>query len=377
MLTHLAWLACWTSAVLLVHVFVGYPVLVWLLARLRPRPVARRAILPRVSIVVAVHDGARYLRAKLTNLQALDYPAELIDIVVACDGCHDTTVSMARRSTDPRLIVLDFPNRRGKAACLNDAVALTQGEVLLFTDIRQKLSPTALTELVANLADPTVGAVGGELHMENVRTGFAQGVDFYWRYEKGIRHAESQSGSTIGVSGALYAIRRALWQPLPMGTVLDDVLVPMRVAAQGKRVVFEPRAMAWDQPSQVPEDERRRKIRTLAGNFQLMQLAPWLLVPWRNPLWLRFVSHKVLRLLAPWLILALTVSSGLLVTRHPMYAVAFACLVAGALLVGVARLRPQLGRWLPLRIAVAFFYLNLFAAQALVAFARNRRLHLW
>lgn len=377
MISHLAWIACWTSALLLVHVFVGYPVLVWLQARLWPRPVARRTILPRVSIVVAVHDGARYLRAKLTNLQALDYPAELIDIVFACDGCHDNTVSMARRSTDPRLTVLDFPNRRGKAACLNDAVALTQGEVLLFTDIRQKLSPTALTELVANLADPTVGAVGGELHMENIRTGFAQGVDFYWRYEKGIRHAESRSGSTIGVSGALYAIRRALWRPLPAGTVLDDVLVPMRVAAQGKRVVFEPRAMAWDQPSQVPEDERRRKIRTLAGNYQLMQLEPWLLVPWRNPLWLRFVSHKLLRLLAPWLIVALTVSTGLLVTRHPMYAVAFACLIAGAILVGVARLRPRLGRLLPLRIAVAFFYLNLFAAQALLAFARNRRLHLW
>ncbi|MET0936311.1 MAG: glycosyltransferase family 2 protein [Luteibacter sp.] len=377
MITHIAWLACWTSALLLVHVFAGYPTLVWLQARLRPRPVARRTILPRVSIVVAVHDGSRYIRAKLANLQALDYPEELVDIVIACDGCHDTTVAMARRSTDPRLTVLDFPNRRGKAACLNDAVALTRGEVLLFTDVRQKLSPTALTELVANLADPTVGAVSGELHMENVRTGFAQGVDFYWRYEKGIRHAESRSGSTVGVSGALYAIRRALWQPLPMGTVLDDVLVPMRVAAQGKRVVFEPRAMAWDQPSQVPEDERRRKIRTLAGNYQLIQLAPWLLVPWRNPLWLRFVSHKVLRLVAPWLIVALTISSGILFTRHPMYAVAFIGLVTGASLVGLARLRPRLGRLLPLRIAVAFFYLNLFAAQALLAFARNRRLHLW
>jgi cellulose synthase/poly-beta-1,6-N-acetylglucosamine synthase-like glycosyltransferase len=249
--------------------------------------------------------------------------------------------------------------------------------VLLFTDVRQKLSPVALKELVANLGDPTVGAVGGELHMENVRSGFAQGVDFYWRYEKGIRHAESLSGSTIGVSGALYAIRRSLFQPLPAGTVLDDVLVPMRVAAQGKRVVFEPKAMAWDQPSQLPEEERRRKIRTLAGNYQLIQLAPWLLAPWRNPLWFRFVSHKLLRLFAPWLILALTISTGLLFTRHPMYALAFGALIGGLLLVGLARLQPPLGRLLPLRIAVAFFYLNLFAAQALVAFARNRRLHLW
>lgn len=376
-MTTIAWFVCWTSAVLLVHVFAGYPLLMWLLARARPKPVAKRAILPTVSVVIAVHDGERYIRAKLAGLRQLDYPAELIDIVVACDGCQDTTVAMLRRSTDPRLTVLDFPTRRGKAACLNDAVAAARGEVLLFTDIRQKLSPVSLKELVANLGDPTVGAVGGELHMENVRSGFAQGVDFYWRYEKGIRHAESLSGSMIGVSGALYAMRRSLFRTLPEGTVLDDVLMPMRVAAQGKRVVFEPKAMAWDQPSQVPEDERRRKIRTLAGNYQLVQLAPWLLAPWSNPLWFRFVSHKLLRLLAPWLIVALTISSGLLVARHPMYAIAFGCLVGGLLLVGLARLQPPLGRLLPLRIAVAFFYLNLFAAQALLAFARNRRLHLW
>jgi cellulose synthase/poly-beta-1,6-N-acetylglucosamine synthase-like glycosyltransferase len=376
-MTHIAWFVCWTSAALLAHVFVGYPVLVWLLARLRPRPVARAEFLPTVSIVLAVHDGERHIRAKLANLRQLDYPTALVDIVLVCDGCHDATVAMARRSTDPRLTVLDHPNRRGKAACLNDAVALTRGEVLLFTDVRQRLSPMALKELVANLGDPAVGAVTGELHMENVRSGFAQGVDFYWRYEKGIRHAESLSGSTIGVTGAIYAMRRSLFKPLPPGTVLDDVLVPMRVAAQGKRVVFEPKAMAWDEPSQVPADERRRKIRTLAGNYQLIQLAPWLLLPWCNPLWFRFVSHKLLRLLAPWLMVALTLSSGLLVTRHPMYAIAFGGLVAGLLLVGLARLQPPLGRLLPLRIAVAFFYLNLFAAQALLAFARNRRLHIW
>jgi cellulose synthase/poly-beta-1,6-N-acetylglucosamine synthase-like glycosyltransferase len=376
-MTHIAWFICWTSAALLVHVFAGYPLLMWLQARMRPRPVAKRDTLPTVSIVLAVHDGERHIRAKLANLRQLDYPAALIDIVLVCDGCRDATVALARRSTDPRLTVLDHPNRRGKAACLNDAVALTRGEVILFTDVRQRLSPVALKELVANLGDPDVGAGTGELHLEIERTGFAQGVDFYWRYEKGIRHAESLSGSTIGVTGAIYAMRRALFAPLPPGTVLDDVLVPMRVAAQGKRVVFEPKAMAWDQPSQMPADERRRKIRTLAGNYQLIQVAPWLLLPWCNPLWFRFVSHKLLRLLAPWLIVALTASSGLLVTRHPMYAIAFGGLVGGLLLVAVARLQPPLGRLLPLRIAVAFFYLNLFAAQALVAFARNRRLPLW
>ncbi|TCV97620.1 cellulose synthase/poly-beta-1,6-N-acetylglucosamine synthase-like glycosyltransferase [Luteibacter rhizovicinus] len=376
-MTFLAHMACWGCVALLVHVFVGYPAMMWALAKVSPRPVRRAPITPSVTVVIAVHDGGRQIRAKLSNLRALDYPAELIDIVISCDGCRDATAALARTCGDLRVRVLDNPARRGKAACLNDAVAIAHGDVLLFTDLRQKLSPGALRELVANLADPTVGAVSGELHMENVLTGFAQGVDAYWRYEKIIRQAESQSGSTVGVSGALYAMRRELYSPLPAGTVLDDVLVPMRVAAAGQRVIFEPRALAWDKPSQHPDAERKRKIRTLAGNYQLVQLAPWLIWPASNPLWFRFVSHKLLRLLAPWMLVVLTLSSAALATRHAVYALMFFGIVCAAGLVLAGRLRPRLARWLPVRLAVAFYYLNLFAAQALLAFARNRGLHLW
>ena len=373
----LAYIACWSCVWLLLHVFVGYPAWMWLLARVQPLPVQKQTITPTVTVVIAVHDGASHIRAKLKNLCALDYPRENIDIIVACDGCHDDTGALSRHSGDPRVRVLDFNERRGKAACLNDAIAIARGQVLLLTDVRQKLSPTALRELVANLADPTVGAVSGELHLEDVTTVFAQGVDAYWRYEKLIRLSESRSGSTVGVSGALYAMRRELFEPLPPGTVLDDVLIPMRIAATGRRVVFEPRALAWDQPSQQPAEERKRKIRTLAGNYQLIQLAPWLLSPARNPLWFRFVSHKVLRLLAPWLLLLLALTTAVLATRHAMYAWLLLLLLAGMALVVVERLLPVAGRWLPVRLAVAFYYLNLFAAQALIAFTRNRGLHLW
>lgn len=373
----LAYIACWSCVWLLLHVFVGYPAWMWLLARVQPLPVQKRTITPTVTVVIAVHDGGMHIRAKLKNLCALDYPGENIDIIVACDGCHDDTSVLSRHCGDSRVRVLDFTERRGKAACLNDAIAIARGEVLLLTDVRQKLSPTALRELVANLADPTVGAVSGELHLEDVSTGFAQGVDAYWRYEKLIRLSESRSGSTVGVSGALYAMRRELFEPLPPGTVLDDVLIPMRVAATGRRVVFEPRALAWDQPSRQPAEERKRKIRTLAGNYQLIQLAPWLLWPARNPLWFRFVSHKVLRLLAPWLLLLLALTTAALATRHAMYAWLLLLLLAGMALVVVERLLPVAGRWLPVRLAVAFYYLNLFAAQALIAFTRNRGLHLW
>ena len=367
----------WISVVLLVHVFAGYPAWMWLLARVRPQPVRKQAITPTVTVVIAVHAGAAHIAAKLANLGALDYPHDRIDIIIACDGCEDATATLARDFGDSRVRVLEFPARRGKAACLNDAIAEAGGELLLLTDVRQRLAVDALRELTANLADATVGAVSGELLLEDAHTGFARGVDAYWRYEKLIRHAESRCGSVVGVTGALYAMRRALFQPLPAGTVLDDVLVPMRVAAAGQRVVFEPAALAWDRPSQRPAEEQRRKIRTLAGNFQLVQLAPWLLSPVRNPLWFRFVSHKLLRLLAPWLVLTLTLSAAALATRHLVCALALTGVLAGALLLLVARLLPALGRWPPVRLLLAFCYLNLFAAQGLLAFTRNRRLHLW
>jgi len=373
-------LACLVAVVcvlLLVHIFVGYPL--WMIVRARgaPQPVQRQMITPSVTVVMAVHDGAAHIQAKLANLAALDYPSDKIDIVVACDGCRDETATLCRQAGDPRVRVLEFTERRGKAACLNDAVALASGEMLLMMDVRQALEPSALRELMASLGDPAVGAVGGELQLLDPQTGFARGIDAYWRYETAIRRAESRSGSVVGVSGALYAMRRALFQPMPPGTVLDDVWVPMHVAAAGYRVVFEPRALASDRLSQQPHEERRRKIRTLAGNYQLVQLAPWLLLPWRNPLWFRFVSHKLLRLMAPWLIVLLALSVAWLAIDHVFFAVCLALLLGAVAVVAVGRRLPALGRWMPVRLLTAFCYLNVFAAQACVAFVRNRKLHLW
>lgn len=372
-----AYVTFWVCGLLLVHIFVGYPAWMWCRARLFAKPVHKRPITPTVTVVMAVYNGAAYIEAKLANLCAMDYPSERINILIACDGCSDDTAQLARAFGDARVRVLEFPERRGKAACLNSAIAQATGDVLLLTDVRQKLARCALRALVANLGDSHVGAVSGELMLTDPNTGFAQSVDAYWRYEKMIRQAESRSGSAIGVSGALYAIRRSVYHPLPDGTVLDDVLVPMRVVADGLRVVCEPEAIALDRVSQAPQEERRRKIRTLAGNCQLIQLAPWLLLPWRNPAWFRFVSHKLLRLLAPWLLLGVTVTSAYLAPQYLPCALALAGLIVAAVLVLAGRVMTVVAQWLPVRLATAFFYLNLFAAQAVVTFARNRGLHLW
>lgn len=376
-MTHIAYLVCWGSFWTLTYLFVGYPLLISLRAWVAPRPVRKQAYLPTVSVIIVVRNGVRHIRSKLKNLRALDYPREYIEIIVACDGCSDRTAALVRHAHDPRARALEFPVPRGKACCLNDAVATARGEVLLMTDVQQKLSPLALRELVANLGDPRVGVASGSLELENVRSAFARGVNAYWRYETFLRRQESRSGSTVGASSSLYAVRRELFRPLPPDTLLDDVLIPMRVAAAGHRVVFEPHAIAWGEPAQEPLQEQPRRLRSAIGCFQLLELAPWLLSPARNPLWLRFVSHKALRLFAPWLVLAMLLSAAYLARDHRVYAAALVVPLLGIVLVLVERVRPHVGQWLPVRLAVAFFYLNLYAAQASIVFARTRGEHSW
>jgi cellulose synthase/poly-beta-1,6-N-acetylglucosamine synthase-like glycosyltransferase len=367
----------WGCVFLLAYTYAGYPLLMRVLARVRPRVPACSHGAPFVTAILVVHDGQALVRAKLDNLLALDWPADRLEVVVACDGCTDGTAATSRAVSDPRVRVLEFSRRRGKAACLNDAVAAARGDVLLMVDVRQRVDVRALRELVASLADPGVGAVSGELCFEDPETGFARSVDAYWRYEKMLRQAESRSGSVVGVTGALYVLRRQLFEPLPEGTVLDDVLVPMRVAASGSRVVFEQRAVAWDRASASPAQERTRKVRTLAGNFQLLQLAPWLLDPRANPLWFRFVSHKLLRLAAPWAILVLLAATCVLATRATFYLACLWLAAAAVLLLMLARVLPALSRSLPVRLLSAFFHMNLYSAQAAIAFARRDATHLW
>lgn len=325
---------CLLIALLLIgYAYAGYPALVWWLARHRPHPAVRQPLRPRVSVVIAAWNEAQHIATKVEGLAQQEYPSELLEVIVACDGSRDGTpwfAERARRLWGDRLHVLWSDEHRGKAAALDAAVAEAKGEVLVFTDARQPLSPDAITALVERFADPEVGAVGGELVL-----GEGAPVGVYWRYEAALRRLESQAGSSIGVSGALYALRRELWQPLPEETILDDLLVPMRVRLANKRVVLEPRARAFDRAAGGAA-EFRRKVRTLSGNFQLLLIEPALLLPWRNPSWLGFVSHKLLRLLVPYaMVVALLAAAAL---PDPWRLILFGGQVVGYLL--------ALARWL-------------------------------
>jgi cellulose synthase/poly-beta-1,6-N-acetylglucosamine synthase-like glycosyltransferase len=318
----------WGSAFVIVYVYLLYPVLIgaWAaIRRGRVRPTLWH--LPTVSIVIAARNEARSLPRRLRNLLAMDYPPDRVEIIVVSDGSTDDTVAVAA-SFGKRVRAFEVA-AGGKANALNAGCAAARHDVLVFTDARQRFAKDALRWLVAPLGDPSVGGVTGEMILDcetrpTDSTTIGESLGAYWRYEKWLRRHESAVWSTLGATGCIYALRRTLWQPLPAGTLLDDVLAPMRAVLKGFRIVFEPRARAFDCASPDAAAESRRKVRTLAGNFQILAFEPRLLVPFANPVWLQYVSHKIGRLVVPYAMGALLISSVALSTSHMVYAAALA-----------------------------------------------------
>jgi biofilm PGA synthesis N-glycosyltransferase PgaC len=364
----------WVSAFLVAYTYVGYVAWLWLQALLFPWPVMRmRQELP-ISIVMVVRNEERVLEDKLRNLLSLDYSPERCQIVIVSDGSTDRTEEILRRHLDnPRVQVVMNQLSRGKASGLNDAFNLAHGDLVVFTDARQMIEPGALRVLVESFADPDVGCVSGELMLGDLASGeTARGMGLYWRIEKQIRELEAASGSVVGATGALYAVRRDLLTAVPEGTILDDVYIPLQVVKQCKRVVFEPRARAWDSPDLGGGLEFARKVRTLSGNYQLVQLMPWVLSG-QNPVLLRFVSHKLLRLVAPFALAAMFMAS--LWLKAPLYRVALILQLAfyGLGLVALARLlkRGPLAR--AADAAATFVLLNTAAVVAFANFVSGRK----
>lgn len=324
MVLNLAKLVFWTSFGFVFYVYAGYPLLLAAWRRAARRPVRKGEWEPRVSIVIAAHNEREVIENKIANCLELDYPRNRLQIIVALDAPTDGTENVVWKYAGRMIDCLYYSPHRGKAAALNQAVAMAEGEILLFADARQRLDRRAVRELVANLRDPSVGAVSGKLILLDEQGREAgDGVGLYWRYEKRLRAMESDVHSMLGATGAIYAIRRELFRPLPEDTILDDVAVPMRIVLAGKRAVFEPAARAYDRVAASPAGEYGRKVRTLMGNYQLLTQFPALLLPWRNPVFWQFASHKVGRLLVPYFLVALFISNIFL--RHGIYLFFFAC----------------------------------------------------
>jgi len=331
----------WLSLLLLLYTYLGYPALIGAWALLRPRSVPRGTNLPRVTIVVVAHNEVDRIAARIDNLRALDYPRGSLEILIVSDGSTDGTAERALACGPAGVHVVAYSTRRGKPAVLNELVLQSRGDIVVLADARQHFDPGAVRALVALFDDPEVGAVSGDLILtgDGRSTAIGRGVSAYRRYESFVRLCESRAGSTVGATGAIYAIRRFLFPPLPEDTILDDVLIPMRIARRGYRVLFEPAARAFDHAPATAREEFGRKARTLAGNFQLLFRETWLLNPLGNRLWLQTVSHKLLRLLGPLLLVAAFASNLILIGR-PGYRIGLLAQVAfyaGAFLGGTLR----------------------------------------
>jgi cellulose synthase/poly-beta-1,6-N-acetylglucosamine synthase-like glycosyltransferase len=290
----------------MVYILAGYPLLLRSLARSRARPVQRQSIEPAISLIIVVHNGERFLEAKLRSVLALEYPAGKLEIIVASDGSTDRTEEIAAGFAAQRVSLLRLP-RGGKPAALNAAIARARGEILVLTDVRQPLEPPSVARLVENFADPSVGVVSGELLIRSGASQEEADIGLYWRFETWMRDSLSSIDSMFGATGPFYAIRRSLAVPIPADALLDDMYLPLAAYFQGYRLVMDSRARAYDIPTSL-ETEFRRKMRTLAGNYQILRAYPALLGA-GNRMWLHFMSYKFGRLLLPWLLLILAAAS--------------------------------------------------------------------
>jgi cellulose synthase/poly-beta-1,6-N-acetylglucosamine synthase-like glycosyltransferase len=362
----------------LAYTYVGYPVLIALAARLRPLRVHRDArFTPKVTALIPVYNARDYVAAKLDSLLAQNYPVAKLEILVCSDASNDGSdeVVKAFADRDPRVRLLRSPERRGKPHAVNLMRQHASGEVLLMTDIRQPLDPGCVRALMSTLADPRVACVSGNLVLRG-----QTGAGLYWKYESWIRRSEAGFRSMVGVTGPIYAIRAADMADMPRDLILDDMWVPMRLRLQQRLITLSPEALAFDQAF-ADERELGRKVRTLAGNYQLFARMPRLVVPVLNPSWFETFSHKLMRLVCPWALVALALASVSALSAPPpalapSLRIAVAGLVAGqAGFYGVAALGDRAGALG--RVARTFVVLNYAAVAGLWRYLRGAQKVTW
>jgi cellulose synthase/poly-beta-1,6-N-acetylglucosamine synthase-like glycosyltransferase len=256
-------------------------------------------------------EGAR-IRTKVEELaQQLDFANVDGRVIVVVDGPQDA-IALPTTIGGRRIETLFLSYHQGKAAAITAGVSLAESEIIAFADVRQTWQCDALKSLLENFKDSQVGGVSGELILQST-PGVNSGVGLYWRFEKWLRAKEAIVDSVVGVTGAICAVRRRLFDGIPAGIILDDVYWPMQIVMKGLRVQHDRRARAFDCLPNRPRDEFRRKLRTLSGNYQLMQRRPETLLPWRNRIWFQYVSHKLLRLAVPWALCGALASSALII----------------------------------------------------------------
>lgn len=370
----------WLATGLLALTYVGMPALTVLRARLFRRPHISADITPRVSVVIAAHNEVAVIGERIDNLLALDYPPDAIEIVIASDGSTDGTDDLIARYVD-RGVRLVAPGRVGKGAALEAAVSASTGEILVFSDANSQYAPDAVRAIVRPFADPAVGGVAG--NQVYLREGESDATEVgergYWDFDRLLKNWQSVAGSVTSGTGAIYAIRREHFGPIPDG-ITDDMLDTMRVVADGKRLVFAEDAMAYEPVAPSGRLEFRRKVRIMTRSFRCLILMRGLFDPRRTGFYaVQLFWHKVMLRTAALPLLALAVVSPLLWTHGLIYQIAAVGQVAcyGLAAAGTALIRRPIGRHPALAVPAYFTLVNLASLRALLNLVRGERIDRW
>jgi cellulose synthase/poly-beta-1,6-N-acetylglucosamine synthase-like glycosyltransferase len=374
----------------LIYLYVGYPAVLQILARIRPRPVAKAAVSPSITVVIPAHNEADVIEEKVRNTLASDYPTDRLEVLVVSDGSTDGTGERVRkllseRSPDglevPRASVriLELP-RGGKGLALNAGARVANGKVLVFTDANTSLAPDALRRLVANFADPEVGGVCGDKRYGKVVSGsVGQGEGAYWRYDRWIKGLESRIGSIFASDGALHAVRAELFRPIQNPASADDMAISMRVVLEGYRLVYERDAVVREDPPTNPQEEFRRKVRITNHSMRaLLDLGPAL---WTSGFYsVELLSHKFIRHLSPLFLAGLLASSavaGLAGSRF--FLLLFAVQLAFYSLAALGRALDGTGSGRTILLAAPYHFtlIQLAASGGILSLLRGRRLAIW
>jgi cellulose synthase/poly-beta-1,6-N-acetylglucosamine synthase-like glycosyltransferase len=364
----------WACAGLVVYAYAGYALAIHLFARWFGRepipPAVDEGRLPTVALLIAAHDEETVIDERVRNALAIDYPRDRFEVVVASDGSSDATAEIVRGYADRGVRLIDYRERRGKSAVLNETIAGLTAEVVVLSDANTFNDPDAVRMLARWFADPSVGSVVGRLILTDPATGRnADGL--YWKYETFLKTCEARLGALLGANGAIYAIRRALYVPIPDRTIVDDFVIPLLSELRhGRTIVYDVNAVAREETPADLGQEFHRRARIGAGGFQAIGILRGLLDPRRGWVAFAFLSHKVLRWTCPAFLIGLAASNVALAFGGgpPFYKWALAAQAAFYLTAGLVALAPPRFKLLkPLRLATMFASMN---AALLVGFFR-------
>lgn len=375
-------LTFWLCLGLVCYVYIGYPILITVLAFLRRRRIDTAPIHPTVSLIVCAYNEEGIIGNKIENSLCLNYPKDLLEVIVVNDGSIDKTPSIINEYVnEPRVNIIQSSTRQGKATAMNRAAALAKGEVLVFSDARAIYHTESLEMLVRNMNDPEVGCVNGNRTLRKNKSPIFSSENSYWSYEAYIKMKETQCRSTISVSGAMLALRASLFEPIPTDMILDDAFLAMQTLRKGFRVVYEPAAVCFQNSAMSTRDEILRRQRIAAGRFQMVFDARKLW-PWKDKLAIfELLSHKIMRLFLPFISAGVFVSSAVLMlypNTPEIVVILFWAQLAFALLAVIGWVSERCG-W-KLGVLGIWYYIasgNFASLSGLIRYSKGRQTVLW